>query len=545
MPDGWDRVADVVVLGSGAAGLAAATMASDGGAEVLVVEKADMIGGTSGVSGGMPWIPMNRHMAEIGIDDSRDEAIAYIRRLALGREPDPALVEVYVDTATEMLDYFEEHTPLAMSAPPMFSDYYADQVGGKRAGRSIEPAPFNAREELGDWAPKLRTSAIMPRLTMEEGGRFLAYGEAPDMEMAAKREADDIRVVGAALVAALFKGILDRGVDVMLETAAKELVVVDGAVVGVRASNAAGEPVLIGARKAVVLACGGFEWNTDMVAAFVGDRLEPLSPRTNEGDGHIMAMEAGAQLGLMWSHWGQPAMADPTLADEHGPLLQFSTGRNLAGSIMVNRHGRRFVNEGVSYQDLPKTIGTYDPVAIDYPNEGPLWMIFDHQLKESTVIMSIYPGVPAPEWVDQAPTITELAGRIGVDPDTLQATVERFNGHAATGVDPDFGRGTVWWEAFMAGGPSPDTCLRPLTAPPFYALPIHNGTLGTQGGARIDASARVLSYRDGVIPGLYAAGNVSACVFGAAYPGGGATLGPALTFGYIAGRHAATQPTRL
>jgi succinate dehydrogenase/fumarate reductase flavoprotein subunit len=290
LPSRWDKVADVVVLGSGAAGLAAATLAHDGGAQVLLLEKSDLIGGTTAVSGGMPWIPMNRHMAEVGQEDSRSDALTYIRRLTLGREPDPGLVETYVDTAAEMLDYLESKTPLRMSAPTMFADYYADLPGGKPAGRSIEPMAFDSRSELGDWFARVRTTPHMASLTMEEGMRFLTGLEAPDMTRAEERDAKGIRVLGPALVASLFKGLLDRGVEVLTATAANELVVVDGAVTGVRTE--AGQ--LFGARQGVVLACGGFEWNEEMVKTFIGQHLEPLSPPNNKGDGHLMAMEAGA-----------------------------------------------------------------------------------------------------------------------------------------------------------------------------------------------------------------------------------------------------------
>jgi 3-oxosteroid 1-dehydrogenase len=542
VPEHWDRAADVVVLGSGAAGLVAATLARDAGADVLILEKADMIGGTTGVSGGMPWIPMNRHMKDAGVPDSRDDALTYVRRLTLGREPDPELLEVYVDTAAEMLDYVEANTPLAMSAPPMFSDYYANLPGGKPFGRSLDVLPFHAAE-LGEWAPRLRTSPFMPPITMEEAGRFMAYGEPPDLDLMAKRAAADIRVIGAALVGALFKGLLDRDVAAITGVAARELVVADDAVVGVRAERADG-PYWVGARRGVVLACGGFEWNRDMVRAFIGHEVEPLSPSANEGDGHVMAMEVGARLALMWSYWGQPALLDPSITYEGRSVFQFSTGRNLPGSIIVNRRGRRFANEGTAYQDLPRTFSVFDPVAIEYPNEAPVWMIFDHGFKESTVLLSLVPGQPAPDWVIQSATIRDLARKLDVDPDALEDTVARFNAHAARGEDPAYERGTAWFEAFMTGGPTPSKSLRPLTESPFYAIPVYDGALGTQGGPLVDRHARVRSYRGGVIPGLYAAGNASACVFGPAYPGAGATIGPAMTFGYLAGRHAGSEPSR-
>ncbi len=543
VPQHWDRVVDVVVLGSGAAGLSAAILARDGGADVVLLEKSDLIGGTTAVSGGMPWIPLNRHMADVGVADSRDDALAYIRRLTLGREPDPELVEVYVDTASEMLEYLESKTPLRMTAPPTFSDYYADLPGGKRAGRSIEPAPFDARSELGDWAPRLRTTPHMPSLTMEEGLRFLTGLEPPDAQRARRRDEEGVRVLGPALVAALFKGLLDRGVDVATGVAGRELIVVDGAVLGIRVEHG-GVSELIGARQGVIMACGGFEWNDEMVKAFIGQRLSPMSPPYNEGDGHVMAMEAGAELGNMTAFWGQPALLEPGFEYEGRPLPQMGSVRSAPGVLVVNRRGRRFTNEGVTYQDFPKVIGAYDPIEVDYPNEG-VWIVFDHAIKESTVILpSVLPGQPAPDWITRASSIRELGEAIGVEPDGLEATVARWNDQVAGGEDDDFHRGTVWFEAFSTGGPSPARCLAPVATPPFYALPLHNGTLGTSGGLRIDRHGRVCSYRGEVIPGLYAAGNTSACVFGPAYPGGGATIGPALTFGYLAGKHVSSQPRR-
>jgi len=543
-PTTWDTVADVVVLGSGAAGLTAATLAHDGGAQVVLVEKADLIGGTTGVSGGMPWIPLNKHLADVGVSDSREEALTYIRRLSLGTEPDPALIETFVDTAAEMLDYLETKTPLRMSAPPTFSDYYADQPGGKKAGRSIEPVPFDAAGELGEWAARTRTSPHLPWLTMEEGGKFLVGTDLPDADLAERRMKADERVLGAGLVAALFKGLLDRGVAVQTSSRATDLIVVDGEVIGVAVDHD-GKTEYIGARKGVVLATGGFEWNKDMVAGFIGAPISPLSPPYNEGDGQQMAMQAGASLANMRTYWGQPAILEPGFTLDGQEVPQMASFRSTPGVLILNRRGDRFVNEGVTYQDLPKTLTEYDPVAVDYPNGGTTWLVFDQKTKDRSMILpTIMPGTPAPDWIHQAETLAELADMLGMDPERLEATVERWNGHVKAGEDTDFQRGTFWWEGFMTGGPSREVSLRPVAKAPFYALPLINGTIGTSGGVRIDSDARVLSYSGGPIPGLYAAGNASACVFGGAYPGGGGTIGPAMTFGYIAGRAVAAAGGR-
>jgi succinate dehydrogenase/fumarate reductase flavoprotein subunit len=457
------------------------------------------------------------------------------------------VLEAYVDSAAEILEYLEAKTPLRMSAPPTFSDYFADQPGGKPSGRSLEPVPFDAKE-LGEWAPRLRTSPHLPWLTMEEGGRFLTGVDAPDVELAARRERADIRVLGPALVASLFKGLLDRGVEVLTGTAGRDLVVVDGAVVGVAlgpADGTGGGVQHVGARRGVVLACGGFEWNTAMVQAFIGHHLDPMSPPTNEGDGHRMAMEVGARLANMTQFWGQPALLEPGVEYEGRPMFQMGSARSLPGSILVNKHGQRFANEAVAYQELPKVFATYDPVAIEFPNEAPVWLVFDQRVKDTMVILpTVLPGDPAPEWIVRGDTVRDLAAVIEVDADALEATVARYNEQADRGVDEDFGRGTVWFENFMAGGPSPQRCLVPLRTPPYYAVRLYNGALGTCGGPQIDRDGRVQRWDGGPVPGLYAAGNASANVFGPAYPGGGATIGPALTFGALAGRHAAAQPSR-
>lgn len=540
-PEEGHETVDVVVVGSGAAGLTAATTASDAGARVLVVERAEQLGGTTAVSGGMPWVPMNAHMRDVGVVDSREEALTYLRRLTMGREPAAELLEVYVDTAADAIAYLEAKTPLRLSAPPTFSDYHADLPGGKPAGRSLEPAPFDAAARLGTHAARVRTGPHLPWLTFEEGAKF-GTPDGPHVELAARRQKDDVRVVGASLIASLYRGLMDRGVEVRTSTRVRGLVASDNgdpagpAVAGVVVDG----PGTILARKGVVLACGGYEWNEGMVRAFIGHDLTPLTPPHNEGDGHLMGMAVGARLANMGSYWGQPAFAEPGFAIDGREVSQMAMLRGVPGVLMVNRRGRRFTNEGIPYNDLPKIVDQYDPVAMEYPNESK-WVVFDHEIRESVPIV---PGVqidgPLPGWVAQAATVRELAVRIGVDPDELDATVRRWNSQVESGDDPDFGRGTLWWEGFMVGGPTA-AMRRSVGVGPFYAVPLVDGTLGTNGGLVIDADARVRRWGGGVVPGLYAAGNVTASVFGPAYPGGGATIGPAITFGFLAGRHAGAR----
>jgi 3-oxosteroid 1-dehydrogenase len=522
----WDRVVDVVVVGTGAGAMAAATLASDGGAEVVVVEKDSVIGGTTGVSGGVMWIPNNHHMAEAGIVDSRHDALAYIRHLADGRAPDPALIDVFVDAAPEMLAYLEAKTPLRMQTVQNFPDYYLGfGIPGTKAGaRSVEPVPFPVRAELPDWADRVaaRTTLLSlgAKTTLTED---LSGGS--NVDELVRREREDIRVKGAAYIGALLKGLVDRRVDVLPATPARELAVVDHQVVGIRCERD-GRPLLIGARRAVILACGGFEWNAEMVRAFIGYDVTPLSVGTNTGDGHVMAMEAGAKLGNMTSYWGQAAMFDPAVTRD-GQVVGQMTTAGIPGAIVVNQRGRRFLNESVTYHDWPKAFGNFDANRPGLANTQPAWWVFDEELRRAMPVLSVAPDAPTPEWIRQAPTIAALADAIGVDRDALEDTVARFNEHAATGSDPEFARVGV----------------RPL-AGPFYATEIRPGTLGTNGGLRIDGDAQVLSYRGDVIDGLYAAGNTSASVFGPTYPSGGAPIAASATFGYLAGRHAAARPAR-
>jgi succinate dehydrogenase/fumarate reductase flavoprotein subunit len=522
----WDRVTDVVVAGTGAGAMAAATMAADGGADVVVVEKDAVVGGTTGVSGGVMWIPTNHHMADAGVADSRDEALTYIRHLADGRAPDSRLIDVFVDTAPEMLAYLEAKTPLRMQTVQNFPDYYFgfDVPGKKPAARSVEPVPFPVRAELPDWADRIaaRTTLLSlgAKTTLSED-----LGGGSNVEELLRREREDVRVKGAAYIGALLKGLVDRGVDVLTETPARELVVVAGAVVGLRCERG-GRPLLVGARRAVILVCGGFEWNSEMVRAFIGYDVTPLSVGTNEGDGHVMGMEAGAKLGNMTGYWGQAAMFDPSVTRD-GEIVGQMTTAGIPGALVVNPDGRRFLNESVTYHDWPKAFGNYDANRPGLANRQPAWWVFDEGLRRAMPVLSVAPDAPTPDWIHQAGTVRELATAIGIDADALDATVTGFNAHAATGQDPAFHRAGV----------------RPLEGP-FYATEIRPGTLGTSGGLRIDADARVLAYRGGVIDGLYAAGNTSASVFGPTYPSGGAPIAASATFGFIAGRHAATRPPR-
>jgi succinate dehydrogenase/fumarate reductase flavoprotein subunit len=445
---------------------------------------------------------------------------------------------VFVDTAPEMLRYLEDHTPLRTHISPLPDYYWTWAIPGNRPvpARAVEADPYPVGNELPEWKDRLVSRGTLMSLGSATTLTEDMSPQTPELlAELARREAEDVRPKGAALIAMLFKGLLERGVETMLSTRVADLVISDGAVVGVRAERD-GATLSVGARKGVVLACGGYEWDSDLVRTHIGYDVMPLSPPNNVGDGLRMATEAGAQLGNMTSYWGTPVMFDPDITRDGELVPQFEWGRGAPSSIVVNRHGRRFANEALPYNDFPKAFGTFDPAAIEFPNAGPGYLIFDQTVRDSQRILSMYPGQPTPDWVPHADSIRELATMIGIDPDSLESTVTRFNQYAARGEDPDFDRTTV---GLMAPGQ-----VAPIEHPSFYALEIYPGTLGTNGGPRIDRNGQVRKQGGGVVEGLYAAGNAAANVFGWAYPSGGGTIANGTVFGYLAGRHVAAQKER-
>jgi 3-oxosteroid 1-dehydrogenase len=532
VPTVWDETADVIVVGTGASGLTAAIRAAHGGASVVIVEKASMIGGTSAVSGGVVWVPLNHHLPEVGIEDSREDALAYVRRLSAQRAADPELIELCVDRGAEMLAYLEARTPLRMVAMQQFADYYdAYDFPGKRpGGRSCEPLPFAVGRELPEWSARIQSKVAIrgqaARAMVAEDYGQLAR-EPGELE---RRNREDERTKGSGLVAALFKGVLDRGIGVHMETTAEALIGDCGEVVGLRTIDAGGAVRNIRGAFGVVLASGGFEWNKELVDAFIGYELFPVSPTHNTGDGHVMGMEAGALLGNMHSYWGTGAMVDPTVLEAGRAMPTFDEARAGKGTLIVNRRGERFVNEAVPYHDFAKAFGAFDPSTADFPNET-AWMVFDCRLREQKQLLSMKPGEPTPAWCRSGETLGDLADAIEVPGANLEATVARFNEYAAAGHDDDFDR-----PRGMKG-----SRIGPVDQPPFYAVRIYPGTLGTNGGLRTDRHAQVRRARGGLIPGLYAAGNVAASPLGWGYPGGGATLWVGMTMAYLAGEHLANR----
>ena len=533
IPDG---PSDVVVVGSGGAALSAALAAADAGRRVAVLERTDSIGGTTAVSGGGVWMPGN-HVA--GAGDSREEALAYMRRLGGGRADDELMTR-YVDEGPEILSGLEGRTRLRFR-PMSWPDYHPEMEGARTAGRMIEPALFDLAH-LGDWSERLRRAPVLGLpLTLQESTVDWTPSYTPERYDAGeikRRVAARQVACGQALVAGLLEGCLARGVRLVLGTRVAELIVGDRGVGGVVVERD-GSRFDVPAR-AVVLASGGYEWNSELRSRFLpGPLTHPTSPPANQGDALLMAMEVGADLANMNEAWWYPTGAVPGETYEGRQLARFiSVERTAPHSIMVDRFGRRFVNEAANYNDMQKAFFAYDANQAA-PRHLPCWVVFDQQYRSRYAVMTARPGSPDPDWLLAGQSLADLAVRAGIDPVGLSETVQRWNGLVAEGRDRDFGRGDSYYDRFHGDPTAPHPTMGSLGQPPYYACPVYLGAVGTSGGPRIDTRGRVQHVRDRPIPGLYGAGNAVASPAGPAYFGGGTTIGMALVWGHIAGTEAA------
>jgi 3-oxosteroid 1-dehydrogenase len=541
----FDRSVDVVVLGTGAAGLTAAIAAAEGGSRVAVFEKASHVGGTTAWSGGQVWIPNNPHMRDVGVADSREQSITYIMSLSRGLL-EQRLVEAFVDAGSEMIELLEAKTPVQFYAVDGMPDYHPEFPGGSPGGGRTMECPIYPFDELGDWADRVTPSPYFadPRITMSETPLGKAVPQPPTPQELERRSIRNERGCGQALAGRLLRGCLDRGIEPVTDAAATELIIEGGAVRGVVVQTSTGAQ-RVEATRGVILASGGFEWNAELVRAFLrGPMTHPVSMETNTGDGLRMAMKAGAALSNMREAWWIPVGPVPQHANPMGRTL-VNGQRTLPHSIMVNKRGRRFTNEAANYNAFGAAFHVEDVSRFEYANL-PCWLIFDQTYVDSYGfrVAAGGHGGSVPDWIPRGETLSDLAAQLDIDGAELVLTVARWNEHCDAGHDPDFGRGDSafdrWWGDPHRKGRR-DATLGPLTRGPFYAFSIESGCLGTKGGPRIDPDARVLDVDGAPIRGLYAAGNAMGSPFGMTYGGPGGTIGPAMVFGYLAGRHAAQQ----
>lgn len=552
----WDKEVDTLVVGSGAGGMLSALAAAKNRADVLIVEKAPLWGGTSATSGAGIWIPGSDVAKAAGFEDNLDDAFTYLRALSADNVPD-ANIRAFVDNAAPMLRWLMANAPVEYLAFP-YPDYHAENPGGSPTGfRTHLPLPLDGKP-LGKDIRTQRFPSPAASLFGYLNWHFtetyqLLYRSKGWMLSLARNMArywfdwpfrftsrkDRRLTLGNALTGALRMALNEQGVPLWLETPLVDLVRDGGRVTGAVVTRN-GKPYRIGARKGVVLAAGGFDKNEAMRA----DNA-PLYPEarysggvtSNTGDS-IRAGEAiGAGTMNLQSAWAAPVFYVP--GEDRGRLCTIE--RALPGCIMVNGEGKRYLNEAASYHIVGQQMARRQQ---EHGDGDPSWMVFDHRYRHLYPMGPLYPLMP--DWlhrgevraiVKKAKTIEALAEQMGVDRATLAATVARFNDFAAKGEDPDFHRGEAAYDK-MYGDPrqAPNPCLRPIDQGPFYAMPIHPGDIGTNGGLRTDARARVLDDKGKPIAGLYAVGNNAASAMGESYPGAGVTIGPAMTFGYIAAR---------
>jgi len=549
-----EPVFDFVVAGSGAAGMTAALTAAVNGLSALVIEKTEFFGGSTARSGGGVWVPRNSVLRNAGIPDTAEDASAYLAHVA-GETAAASLQRAFLEHGPAMLDLILANTPVGFNWVPNYSDYYPEAPGGRPGGRSIEPELLDGRV-LGPELASLRPPYLPApaHITVTQANyRWMSLGTSHPRAVTTTARVTGRMIIsrmrhrqllsmGQALAAGLRQGLLKAGVPVWLNTPMTGLLTENGRVTGLTATRE-GEPVVIRARRGVLLATGGFERNDEMRRRYqrtpVATEWTVGSPG-NTGDGILAGHGAGAELELMDDAWWGPSIP---LAS--GPVFCLAE-RSLPGSIFVNSAGERFVNEAAPYVDAVHVM--YDKHTDDNPHI-PCWMITDQRYRNRYVFTGIPPRKPLPRrWlrsgvVFKADSLAELADEIGVSGDGLAKTVHKFNDFARSGKDADFGRGDSAYDRYY-GDPNckPNPNLAPLASPPYYAIKIVPGDLGTKGGLRTDEHSRVLRPDGSIIDGLYAAGNTSAMVMGRSYAGPGATIGPAMTFGYLAALHVARSP---
>ena len=524
----WDNDVDVVVLGTGGAGLTAALTAATNGASVEVYEKAPTVGGTTAVSGGIVWIPAHPRLrdGELPAEDAMD----YLRAQSLGFMDDE-LVETFVRTGAEMLDFVEAHSDLQFEVAEGFPDYKPELPGGRPSGgRSLNAKPFDM-SRLGEWRDRITSfPADFSNVGIDAETRARIHASVDN-------ESGDYCVAGTALIAGLLKGLLDVGVKPRTSARAVELIADPLGITGVRITHE-GKHFRVRAKRGVVLATGGFEWDAKLVEAFLrGPMRGAVSPPNNTGDGLRMAMAHGADLANMGEAWWVPIVQLPGDTFQGQPRSRsVRLERTRPRSIIVNRAGKRFLNEAGEYNSMAGPFQYLDP-RDGYAND-PAWIVFDSQHLKRYGFLGVPPGEPAPDWFSPSADLAELGDKTGIDADGLARTLAAWNNDVAHESDPDFGRGASAYDGYWGDDKATTTAgktLGPIDTAPYYAVPVSIGAMGTKGGPRTDRDGRVLHVNGSAIPGLFAAGNAMAGATGKAYGGAGGTLGPAMVFGYRAG----------
>lgn len=557
----WDHAVDVLVAGSGNGGLTAALCCYELGAKnVLVIEKAERYGGTSSLSGGGIWIPCNHYAREAGASDSLAEARAYLDAVLPKDAVAPELIDAYLRSGPEMLRFLAERTQVHYRSLSMYPDYFSDAPGAKAGHRSLEPEPFPL-DRLGDeWRDLLPTHpAIFMQgligITQAEAHEFMAtrpgwkrtaaklmLAYLADFPWRLRTFVARRITCGSAGVARLRASMIDRGLPLWLGARLVRLVSAHGRVQGAVVERD-GKAWAIRAQRAVILAAGGFAKNQAMREAYLPAPTcaeWSAAVATDTGDAIVAAERIGARLRRMNGAWWCPTFAPP------GQLPQLAVmERSFPGSCVVNRNGRRLANESQNYMTF--VLAAQSRHTPEDPS-SPAYLIFDARFRRSYITGPLMRTALRPDFLlprsyfaskflTRARSIEGLADAAGIDRRGLLDTVARMNEYATTGRDLEFQRGESVYDRYYGDARiQPNPCLGRIEEPPFYALRMELGDVGTHGGLDIDADARVRDRQGNPIPGLYAVGNSAAGIL-VTYPGPGSSIGPAMAFAYRAARH--------
>ncbi|HEX7750294.1 MAG TPA: FAD-dependent oxidoreductase [Bordetella sp.] len=565
----WEREVDVLVVGGGAGGMAAALSAHIGGCKVLLAEKTDRIGGSTAISGGAVWAPLNSQSGPAGHPDSFEKVWTYMRN-TVGDAAPAEMQKAFLDACGPAIDALARHTAVQLAARTYSPDYYPDRDGAALGGRSLDPVMFDGRQlgrhfrELRDPLPEFMVLGGM-MVTLADAknllGAFRSFGACKEsMKLVLRYAGDRLRgyhrgtrlVLGNALAARLFRSLLDRGIDYWLGAPLKSLHVQDGRVTGACIERQ-GRATWVRAKRAVVVATGGFPWNPAMRGQRYPQPTGPwsMSPAGNAGEGIELAQTVGAAMG---SDYFGPAFWAPVsiLQRPDGTQVRYPHlvwDRAKPGLMAVNSAGRRFVNESASYHEF--VLGMYR--SHETVPTIPAYLVCDSDFMERWGLGLALPGGRPREhllrdgYLYRANSLQELASALQIDAAGLSASADDFNRAGEAGVDPAFGKGSTAYNQYL-GDPDhrPNPCLGPLRKAPFYAVKVYAGDIGTACGIRCNAHAQALAADGQPVAGLYVVGNDMQSVMGGQYPAPGITLGPALTFGWVAGQHIAqTVPSQV
>ncbi|MGB8224888.1 MAG: FAD-binding protein [Polyangiales bacterium] len=563
----WDRTVDLLVMGSGAAGMAAALRGHDLGLDVLLVEKSELYGGNSAMSGGVCWVANNPGMAKEGILDSDEDGFRYLKHITKGEVPDDRLW-LYIRESKRVLVYLHEQTHVRYVPLAKYTDYYPEAPGGRPGGRSMDPLPFDGSKLRGDLIRLRRPhpqSQILGKfgITAKEAQAAIGVGFKTMLFMAwqmflytlrhfkRKRWGRDTKLcAGNSLMGRMLLSLKERKVPMWLNSSVDDLVFEHGRAVGA-VLRKEGETLRVKVNRGVVLAAGGFSRNLEMRLQY---QRHPITTEwtagapSNTGDAIRMGRAAGGALALMDEAWWTPVSLVPKSPFSWVLVVE----KSLPHGLFLNQDGKRFTNEAAPYIDVVN--GMYDDVTKTGATEPRWFHIFDATYRRSSIAGPVAPGKVMPDkqlprryrdgnFLYKADTLDELCDQLEIPAATAKATITRFNEYAVKGEDPDYNRGWSAQDRYY-GDPNvkPNCSLGPVETGPFYAVQIYPGDLGTKGGLVTDEHSRVLAEDGQSIAGLYAAGNSSASVMGRSYPGAGGTIGPALMFGFLAAEDAARQP---